>query len=155
MDPPLLCLFNLPRLHPCFCLCALNVTVWPAFSPSILSSTPSDSKVLQSGARSTTLAEGNVARELEQERPCAFLSPFWSETIHGCKKRKRVFNIRTSPSARGHVTPAYASTVSDMKSAPGRLLLSLAYESQNKSVLNEVKTLSKPLFTCAERANYA
>ncbi len=71
--------------------------------------------------------------ERERERPCASCHPFSHvvETQRGYKKGKVVFSIRTSPSAHSHVTPACASTVSDIKNKPGRLLLFLGYESQN------------------------
>lgn len=57
------------------CLSVLNVTVLLAFSSSILNSTPSESKVLRAGARSTTLKEGKMARERERKRPCASYRP--------------------------------------------------------------------------------
>lgn len=94
--------------------------------------------------------EGKMARESERAHgTVCFLSPFrtrgsnisWLQEEEVC-----VFNISASPSAHGHVLTAYAltaQTVSDMKSKPAHLLLSIGYESRNKSVLKESKTLLK------------
>lgn len=120
-------------------------------------SLPASSAALPQTPRSCKLVQGQphwrkgkMARERESkgERPCASHHPYRHvvETLRGCKKRKYVFNISAPPSAHGHVTPAYASTaqaVSDMKWKPARPFLSLSNESENKSVLDELKTLSK------------
>lgn len=72
MDPPPFWgSSSLPSIILFLCRCALNVTVWLAFSSSILSSTPPDSKVLRAGARSITLVEGKMAKEREREKPRA------------------------------------------------------------------------------------
>lgn len=91
---------------------------------------------------------GREDGERERERARSTYHPLGHmvETQHGWEKRKCVNNISTSPSAHSHVTPAYASTaqtISDMKTKLAPLLLSLACDSQNKSAVNESKTLLK------------
>lgn len=68
---------------------ALNVTVWLQFN-----STPSVFKVLQAGARSTTMEEGKMARE-----PARFLSLYWTRgrNIMWLQEGKYIFSISTTP----------------------------------------------------------
>lgn len=132
---------SLPSIILFLCHCALNVTVWLAFSSSILSSTLPDSKVLWAGARSIALVEGKMAKEREREKPRASYHSVGhvAEMLHGCKKRKLVFDITIS-SWSCDTSICLNRTASDMKSMPVHILLSLGYESQNKSVLSAVET---------------
>lgn len=85
-------LFRPPQLHPRLCLRALGVIIWPMFSFSILGSPLLDSKVLQAGARSIRVEEGETARERKRDiLPIALLGHvvvrLWAD-----KKRKRKKN---------------------------------------------------------------
>lgn len=147
MDPTLL-YFSLPSIHAS----AFVPSMWlsgvhslPASSAALPPQTP---KVLQAGARSTTLEKGKMAKRAT----VCFLSSFkdtWQKQYVAAKKRKCVFfNI----SSRSCDTSICLNGANDFWHS-----LSLGNEPLNKSVLDESKTLLKlnsspPLKTanCAE-----
>lgn len=113
-----------------------------------LHSLPASSAALPRTPRSCELVQGQShwwkerwrksASERSRVLPITLLGHV-AETLHGCKKRKFVFDITIS-SWSCDTSICLNRTASDMKSMPVHILLSLGYESQNKSVLNAVQT---------------